>query len=107
MTPVSGLLDSRSIEIVRECLQAAAEGPFFPEWEFQTLMGVDREVVRRVRDEWPDQTVEDQDFTCAVAGSLNNLLGYPHGHESEWSKYISADAEQVRIILKKLVAAGL
>ena len=106
MIPVSRLLDARSIDVVRECLLAAADGPFFPDWEFQTLIGVDRETVRHVHRAWPDQTVAEDDFASAVRGSLNNLLGYPHGCEKEWGKHISADPEEVRSTLKKLAAAG-
>lgn len=100
-------LDDRTLEISRECLRAAADGPFFPDWEFQTLIGVDRETVRRVYDAWPDQTVDDEDFSCAVVGSLNNLLGYPHGQESQWTRYISVEPERVRVALEELIAAGL
>lgn len=107
MIDILQTLDSRVVEITKECLRAAADGPFFPDWEFQTLIGVDRKTVRRVHGAWPDQTVDDEDFSCAVVGSLNNLLGYPHGQESQWSKYISVEPEQIRLVLKELIAAGL
>jgi len=55
----------------------------------------------------PTQTVDDEDFSCAVVGSLNNLLGYPHGQESEWSTYISVEPDQVHLALNELIAAGL
>ena len=43
-------LDPETLRITKECLRAAVEGPFFPDWEFQILMGVDRETARVVMD---------------------------------------------------------
>jgi len=86
------------VEVIGECLDAAATGPFFPDWEFQTLFGLDREEVRRIASDWP--TV-DSDTWVAVANSLGNLLGYPHGLDGEWTEYVSVPRAEVEGILKK------
>lgn len=64
-------MDPGTLEIAEECLRAAVEGPFFPDWEFHTLMGVSREEARTVLEAWPVQTVEPDVFSCAVLNSLN------------------------------------
>ena len=73
----------------------------------QTLMGVDRMTVRVVMDAWPARTVEPEAFICAVMNPLVNLLGYPHGHEEAWDRYVSVRPEEVRQALERLRAAGL
>ncbi len=104
MPPASLLtLDPGAAAIVGECLFAAADGPFFPEWEFQTLFGVDRALVRTVCAAWPQQTVTSEELMCAVIGSMNNLLGYPHGQEEAWSLYISVPPGRVRQVLEEMV----
>jgi hypothetical protein len=100
-------LSDREIRTVQECLNAVVEGPFIPEWEFQTLFGVDREVVRSVYLAWQRGDFDHDDAGCAVIGALNHLLGYPHGREGEWSKYISANPDEVRAVLASLIAKGL
>lgn len=35
-----GALTQDQRDIVERCLHAAVEGPFFPDWEFHTLMGL-------------------------------------------------------------------
>ena len=40
-------VDSR---VIGECLRAAVNGPFFPDWEFSTLFGLTRDEVRAVAD---------------------------------------------------------
>ena len=42
---------------------------------------------------------ERQDL--AVNNALNNLLGYPHGKESSWSEFISADPTEVADVLAR------
>jgi hypothetical protein len=90
--------------LIRECLRATADGPFFPDWEFSTIMGVDRETVRKVGQDWPERTVPQVDFQCAVQNALNNLIGYPHKLDDVWSEYISASPTQVRALLYELIA---
>jgi len=98
---------SDTVIITKECLRAVLEGSFFPEWEFETLFGIDRETVQTVYDAWPTQTIDADDFSCAVVGSLNNLIGYPTGQSEEWSKYISVSPERVREALNELTLLGL
>jgi hypothetical protein len=66
------------IETIRICLRAAVDGPYFGEWEFQTLMGVTRGEMRAVLAAWPSDSPEQ---ALAVNNALNNLLGYPHNRE--------------------------
>lgn len=40
--------------IVRECLGAVVEGSLFPEWEFHTLFGIEREELRVVLSRGPE-----------------------------------------------------
>jgi hypothetical protein len=99
---VSGLdrLSPRDTEIVRECLAAAVNGPFFPEWEFRLLIGLERYEVERVLGAWPDRSNSD-DQDLAVNNVLNNLLGYPHHEDDAWAAYISSERSEVASILAR------
>jgi len=88
-------------KVVLECLNAAAMGPFFPDWEFQTLFGVERTDVKSVIDAWPSVDESDAIVDAAIANSMNHLLGYPHGHVRAWSQYISVTPKEVLRILQK------
>ncbi|WP_053076565.1 hypothetical protein [Caenimonas sp. SL110] len=107
MFNLSQTLSQADIETVKQCLQAAVDGPFFPEWEFEALFGVNRGLVRAVLNEWPAGAMSEDDVGCAVVGSLNNLLGYPHGHESELARYVAMPLDEVRGTLDRLLALGL
>jgi len=99
-------LAKQEIETVGSCLKAAAYGEFFPDWEFSTLFGVDREVVKAVADAWPDADTDDKNIRAIIVNSMNHLLGYPHGDEDEWKRYISKSPEEVKQALEKLLAMG-
>jgi len=81
-------------DIIRQCLSAAADGPFFPDWEFSTLFGVERDEIRRIAQQWPDWDDEIEQFD-AVNATPNNLLGYSHGRWNSWHVYISAVSADV------------
>jgi hypothetical protein len=84
-------LSKRESDTIKEVLHAAADGPFFPDWEFQTIFGITRERVRRIADEWPLPNAPPGDVVLAVNNSLNWLLSYPHRKHDLWSDWISVD----------------
>jgi hypothetical protein len=80
---IADVLSGEDLEMVRGCLRAAVEGDFFPEWEFRTIFGVKRAVVRTVFNAWPKCTVAREDFKRAVCNSLSHLVFYPHHMEDK------------------------
>lgn len=100
-----GFLESLSpakIDTVKRALRATVEGSFFPDWEFETLIGVDRDTVKNVYESFPRQTVGPEEFYCAVFGSMSNLLGYPHGKDEELTAYVPEGARAIRSTLDRL-----
>jgi len=81
-------------EVIRECLRAAVDGPFFPDWEFATLFGFERGEIRNIAERWPewDDAGEQSD---AVNNTLNHLLGYPINQRERWTDYISVSPNDV------------
>jgi hypothetical protein len=94
-------ITDEDVVVIRECLRAAAEGPFFPDWEFSTLIGgMSRIEVGDVLERWSDEAnPETQDV--AVNDVLNNLLGYPHRRDDVWSDFISVSRGEVAAVLAR------
>lgn len=93
-------LSATDVEVVRQCLAAAVAGPFFPDWEFYALFGLEREDVAKVLERWPDPAnPKDQDL--AVNNALNHLLGYPHRKEQVWSEFIPVPRSEVAAVLTR------
>ncbi|MCR9145162.1 MAG: hypothetical protein NXI24_23190 [bacterium] len=97
--PLKGLSDTEKA-IVHECLEATTEGPFFEEWEFETLFGLTREEVREVIDNFDQWERESEENMArnAINGALGNLLGFPHRKEKIWEQYISVSPEEIKRI---------
>lgn len=89
-------------EVIGEALRAAADGPFFPEWEFSTLFGLSRSQVRRIADQWPFPSEPPDDIAIAVNNSLNMLTGYPHRKYDLWDDWLSVAPQQLRDLLRQL-----
>ncbi|QTE31094.1 hypothetical protein [Pengzhenrongella sicca] len=87
------------------CLRAAVEGPFFPDWEFHTLFGLDRDEVRAVLTSWPSCENPEDQFS-AVNNAMNNLLGYPHGRDDVWPEFIPASRTEVDDLLWRIREAS-
>lgn len=87
--------------VIAEALKAAAEGPFFPDWEFSTLFGLERDEVARVARDWPVVDGSDARVDLAVNNALANLCGYPHGCEQEWGRFLSVRPERLEEVLDR------
>jgi hypothetical protein len=96
-------LSDQDRRIIAQCLRAAAEGPFFEEWEFHTLMGVSRDQIRRLEATLSSEAPYDENGLEAAINVLNNLLGYPHGQASVWSAFISATPTEVSKLLSRML----
>jgi hypothetical protein len=88
-------------EVVRRCLVAAVEGPFFPDWEFHALFGLERSEVAAVLGRWPDVANQDQTAQLAINNSMNNLLGYPHGMPGAFREWLGVPEDELRQIFSK------
>jgi hypothetical protein len=64
------------LDVVKKCLRAALDGPFFPDSEFPALLGQERAGLRKVLQSWPELNEADDTVTIAVNKSFNDLLGY-------------------------------
>jgi hypothetical protein len=103
-------LSDDEIKVIKECIKAAAYGPFFiddgakddPYWEIHSLFGLTIHELRKIADALPNLDVYDENVNLAINNSINNLLGYPHGCSDEvWSKYISVSKNELsRIYIK-------
>ncbi|MEU8804948.1 hypothetical protein [Spirillospora sp. NPDC048819] len=93
-------MNAQDLRIIGECLNAALQGPFFPDWEFQTLMGFTREELAELAAVWPaNADADDQDD--AVNNVLNMLLGYPLDQQRRWHEYISVSPREVAGVLAR------
>lgn len=88
-------------QILFDCLRAAAYGPFIGDRIFPTLMGLDREFVRNLADQWPLIDFEDEQVQAAIGASMLNLTSYPHKKYEQWDDYFSSDKEVVYELMDK------
>jgi hypothetical protein len=82
-------------KIIRECLNAAVNGPFFPDWEFATLFGLAREEIKQILNQWPDVDINNGLIKTAINSSFNNLTGYPINEEEKWPEFISVSRKKL------------
>src|SRR5262245_8907509 len=84
------------LEVIRQCLQAAATGPFYPDWEFSTLFGVTRETVRQVLADFPTVDDADESVKLSINNSMNLLWFYPHDCGEVWDQYFSVSEQEMK-----------
>ncbi len=96
-------------QIIGECLRAVAKGPFLPDWEIDSLIGMSKAEVTTIAERWPEVDMKAEPVQRAVNNALVNLIGYPIDEEEEWPSYISVpreSLEDVRTRFKKATTGG-
>ncbi|HZE58864.1 MAG TPA: hypothetical protein VE031_13495 [Chthoniobacterales bacterium] len=88
-------------QTVFECLRAASDGPFFPDWEFHTLFGLERDQVRRIAAAIPHIDDSSKEVALAINNAMAHLTGYPRHQEAVWSQFISVPEEEVDRVFTK------
>ena len=100
MTDLTVTMDEK--QLVGRCLYEAANGEYFADWEFESLIGADRATVRKAASDWlTDQSISaiERDVTLSV---LNNILGYPHSREKEFERAVGVQLSFVQSLYSKL-----
>jgi hypothetical protein len=95
-------------EVIQRALFAAVEGPFFPDWEIATLVGLEREELAEIARNWPaasTSTSPNQDSQVVqwitVNNVLNSLLRYPHGRGPELESQLGVSIEDLQALLSR------
>ena len=99
------MLTDSDTRTFKEALAAAADGPFFPDWEFHSLFGVERVEFRSLASEFSATSSLSDSVSAAISAACNNLLGYPHGLERAWSQWISVPPEELSAAYSRLRAS--
>ena len=92
---------AEDISIIGEALRAAADGPYFPDWEFDTLFGLTRARVAEISRAWPNVDMSDADVDLAVNNAIANLVGYPQGKESDRGRFSSLLSSPLLEVLER------
>ena len=100
------MTEPRLFQALKESLIAAGRGPFFPDWEFATLLGFERAEILAIADSFTAATPIRGEVLRALNSSLVNLLGYPHGKDSVWRQWLSFSPDQLQAVLTGLQKHG-
>jgi len=101
------VLTDGEVEIARQALAATVDGPFFEDWEFSSLFGLERDEVHAVLIRWRDELDPPHQF-LAVDAALNNLIGYPHGVQgTSCATFFSAGLNDLEALSRKINRAAL
>lgn len=87
-------------QIIKECLDAFANGSFIPDWEFHILCGFHREEVAKLAAIYPNEE-NSKDMIRAINNAMNNLTGYPHRKEGELAKRVSVPRGEITVVYAK------
>ena len=101
----SDALTSKEQTSIKECLRAIAYGPFLDDLEFETLMGLSREEVRKIAEDYPEVDEYDSapgecdDSRQAINNAIVNLLEF--SKKQEWSEFVSITPGELEVIFEK------
>ena len=102
------ILTPKQCSIVKQCLLATCNGPFFrdghasdPWWEFFALFGLTQPELSAIAAAYPKQADVSTELLQSI---FTNLLGYPHGHRDDdvWNKHIDITSEELSKIAKEI-----
>ena len=98
----SAQLTEHELQIVAKALRAAVDGPFFQDWEFETLMGASRDRVRSAAGVYSAGTADASVMADLAISVINNLLGYPHSGQGAVEMMTGTSRAELEILLRKL-----
>lgn len=105
---VTESMSGRDWQAVSHALKAICEGPFLDDAEFQTRVGVSREKVAALLQQWPhvdDSGEEEHDTTIAINNTLNELCYGVDISDEEWARWLKISRGELIKVFKKWASA--
>jgi hypothetical protein len=96
------MTNSADFRVLKASLLAAARGPFFPDWEFDTLFGLQRAEVEAIAYGFSPSTPIAGDVALALHNTVINLLDYPHKQEAAWHQWLTVSPSELKAVYDKL-----
>ncbi|HUJ45836.1 MAG TPA: hypothetical protein VLV55_01790 [Rhizomicrobium sp.] len=87
-------------------MTASANGPFFPDWEFQTLFGITREQMRSAIADFPNLSASNNVHMWATNYSMLMLTTYPIKEKDKLKAYQLDLHEVARVLVKTRKSLG-
>jgi hypothetical protein len=89
-------------QVIFACLKCVASGSVIPhDSEFQTIFGIEVSELTTIVEAWPNVDDSNDVVNLAINNSMVNLLGYPHGRDHEWEKYMPILLSEIARIFDK------
>ncbi len=101
--PIENLTATERL-LVGRCLFEAVDGPYFPDWEFATLVGAHKSEIRVIASDWSSGQPISGEALQLIGSVLNNLIGYPHDHTADLERATGATVGNVEDVFCKLRA---
>lgn len=98
-------LDEYDRDLIRRALEACSHGPFFDEWEFQTLFGLTRPQFGEAAHRWTEEGEVDAEVEVAIRNAIVNLVGYPHGLDEVLEVRFEVDRGRLEDLLRRLTGS--
>lgn len=105
MSRVLGRMGRDLSKVFDQVLIATADGPFFPDGEFSTLLGRTKAEYRAAVGTLPPGAEPSSEQRFLLHNALNHLLGYPHNQEGVWSDWLSVSPEELDELMACLRAS--
>jgi hypothetical protein len=90
------MTDPTDFRVLKESLLAAARGPFFADWEFNSLFGLERAELEAIAEAFLPSTPVAGRTAVALQNAVNNLAGYPHHREEAWDQWLSVTSAELQ-----------
>ncbi|MEP2784835.1 MAG: hypothetical protein ABJP33_20730 [Pseudoruegeria sp.] len=98
-------LSAYDLDVVKKCIEASLDKRIIPEMEFSILMGVSHEEAKAIVEAWPALNSDDEITQMTIQGSMNNLIGYPHGKFDLIQHDYDIDTAQISEVYLKVTSS--
>jgi len=102
---IPAMSNSADFRVLKASLLAAARGPFFPDWGFGTLFGLQRAEVETIAEGFSPSTPIAGDVALALHNAVSNLLGYPHGQDAAWHEWFTVTPSEIKAVYDKVAGS--
>lgn len=97
------LIDQNEDQIILECLKIVVAENIFPLKDFSSIFNESIEEINQIILDWDTVNLDSEGVLSAINSTLNNIIGFPHGHHTNIENKIKCTTDDLDEILDKIL----
>lgn len=99
----NNIINENEDKIIFECIKIVTTEEIIPQKDFSSIFNESKEELHEILSNWDNLSITSEGVLSAINGTLNNIVGFPHGKYTYLESRINYSIKELDSLLEKIL----